>query len=92
MKVLDFLGNELEVGSVVTVKLDHVIGVVQKVDTGEIAQGILTGDGKPAGQVLPPHVIIQIQATQAMLIQAPPGSPVGQVPSVVKIAKPEAGK
>lgn len=93
MKVLDFIGNELSAGDAVTIKLDHVIGVIQKIDSGEIAQGIITGDGKPAGQVLPPHVVIRIEATQAMLIQAPPNSPVGQVPGLVKVEKPEgAGK
>lgn len=92
MKVLDAIGNELLAGDAVVVKLDHVIGVIQKIDTGEIAQGIITGDGKPAGQVLPPHVVIQIQAQQAMLIQAPPNSPVGQVPAVVKVQKPEENK
>ncbi len=88
MKVLDFLGNELLTGDAVSIKLDHVIGVIQKIDSGEIARGLVL-DGQPKGEVLPPHIVIQIQATQAMLIQAPPGSPVGQVPSVVKIQKPE---
>ena len=88
MRVLDLIGNELSTGDSVVVSLDHVIGVIQKIDSGEIARGIIT-DSKPTGQVLPPHVVIQIQATQAMLIQAPQGSPVGQIPGVVKIAKPK---
>ena len=92
MKVIDFLGNPLEVNDAVSIKLDHVIGVIQKIDSGEIARGLILDGGKPSGEVLPPHIVIQIQATQAMLIQAPPNSPVGQVPSVVKIAKPEEKK
>ena len=91
MKVLDFIGNELVAGDAVTVKQDHVIGVIQKIEDGNIARGIITGD-KPAGEVLPPHIVIRIEATQAILIQAPQGSPVGQVPGIVKVAKPEAGK
>jgi hypothetical protein len=92
LKALDFLGNELSAGDAVVVSLDHVIGVISKIEDGSIAQGLITGDGKPAGQVLPPHIVIQIQATQAMLIQAPPNSPVGQVPGVVKVQKPEEKK
>jgi hypothetical protein len=91
MKVLDFIGNELSTGDAVSIKLDHVIAVIEKIDDGAIARGI-TLDGKPSGEVLPPHIVIQIQATQAMLIQGPPNSPVGQVPGVVKIAKPEEKK
>ena len=91
MKVLDFIGNELSAGDAVTIKLDHVIGVIAKIEDGSIARGIITND-KPAGQVLPPHVVIRIEATQAMLIQAPPNSPVGQVPGLVKVAKPEEKK
>jgi hypothetical protein len=89
MKVLDLIGNELQQGDTVVVRPDHVIGVITKVESGEIARGIITDGSKPAGQVLPPHVVIQIQATQAVLIQAPPGSPVGQVQGVVKVQKPE---
>ena len=92
MKVLDFLGNQLEVGDAVAIDMAHVIGVVAKIEDGQIARGIITDGTKPAGEVLPPHVVIQIQATQAMLVQAPPGSPVGQVPGLVKVAKPEATK
>jgi uncharacterized Zn ribbon protein len=91
MKVLDFIGNELIAGDAVSIKLDHVVGVIQKIDDGAIARGI-TLDGKPSGEVLPPHIVIQIQATQAMLIQAPPNSPVGRVQAVIKIAKPEEKK
>jgi len=92
MKVVDLIGNTLESGDTVVVSLDHVIGVIGKIDDGAIAQGIITGDGKPAGTTLPPHIVIQIQATQALLIQAPPNAPVGQVPGVVKVQKPEEKK
>jgi hypothetical protein len=91
MRVIDFLGNTIETGDAVAVDLAHVIGVVSKIEDGSIARGIITGD-KPAGEVLPPHVVIEIRATQAMLIQAPQGSPVGQVAGIVKIAKPEQAK
>ena len=88
MKVIDFLGNELTAGDACVIDMAHVIGVIQKIEDGNIARGIITGD-KPAGEVLPPHIVIRIEATQAILIQAPQGSPVGQVPGVVKVAKPE---
>jgi hypothetical protein len=91
MKILDFIGNELTTGDAISLKPDHIIGVIQKIDDGSIARGI-TLDGKPSGEVLPPHIVIQIQATQVMLVQAPQGSPVGQVPGVLKIAKPEEKK
>ena len=92
MKILDAIGNELSSGDAVAVKLDHVIGVIQKIDTGAIARGVILDGSKPAGEVLPPHIVIRIEATQAMLVQAPQGSPVGQVPAVVKVAKPEPQK
>ena len=87
MKVLDTLGNELEVGSPVSVRLDHVIGEIVKLETGELVKGLIL-DGKPAGQQTPPHVIIHVQMTVPVLIQTLPRAPVGQVPGVVKIAKP----
>jgi uncharacterized Zn ribbon protein len=87
MKIIDAIGNELSSGDAVSVKLDHVIGVIQKIDSGAIARGLIL-DGQPKGEALPPHIVIRIEATQAMLVQAPQGSPVGQVPEVVKVAKP----
>lgn len=91
MKVLDFLGNELSAGDAVAVDMAHVVGVIQKIEDGQIARGLVL-DGQPKGEILPPHLVIHIQATQAMLIQAPPNSPVGQVMSVVKVQKPEEKK
>lgn len=88
MKVIDPIGNELLTGDPVIVDLPQVVGVIQKVDAGEIARGIVLNDGKPAGQQTPPHVIIHVQMTVPVLIQTLPGAPVGQVPGVVKIAKP----
>lgn len=87
MRVTDPLGNELQALDAVVIDLPQVIGVIQKVDTGELVKGLIL-DGKPTGQQTPPHVIIHVQMTVPVLIQTLPGAPVGQVPGVVKIAKP----
>lgn len=87
MRVLDPIGNELIAGDAISVKLDHAIGIILKVDTGEIVKGLVL-DGKPAGQQLSPHIIVKVEMTVPVLIQTMPGAPVGQVPGVLKIAKP----
>ena len=88
MKILDPIGNELQTSDAVIIDLPQVIGVIQKVDTGEIARGIVLDGGKPAGQQMPPHIIVKVELTVPILIQTLPGSPVGQVPGVLKVAKP----
>ncbi len=87
MKVIDALGSELVVGDTVSVRMDFIVGTVVKVETGDIVKGLIL-DGKPAGQQLPPHVVIQIGMNVPTAIVAPPGSPVGQVPGVLKVVKP----
>ena len=42
MKVIDLIGNTLESGDTVVVSLDHVIGVIGKIDGGAIAQTWVT--------------------------------------------------
>lgn len=87
MRVLDPIGNELRVSDAVIIDVPQVVGEIVKVETGELVKGLIL-DGKPAGQQTPPHVIIHVQMTVPVLIQTLPGAPVGQVPGVVKIAKP----
>lgn len=91
MKLLDQIGNELKQGDPVEVDLPFVVGELVRIEDGSIARGILTGDGKPAGQQMPPHVIVKVELTIPLLIQTMPGAPVGQVP-VLKIAKPEVSQ
>ena len=54
MRVVDFIGNTLEAGDAVTVKQDHVIGVIQKIEDGQIAQGIITGEASPQAKSFRP--------------------------------------
>ena len=90
MRILDSIGNELQELDGVVIDLPHVVGTIVKIDTGEIARGIVM-DGKPAGQQLPPHLIVRIDLTKPELIQiVAPG--IGQVPGVVKVQKPEQPK
>ena len=87
MKVLDAIGNELSELDGVSVAMQHVVGQIVKIESGEIARGILLDGGKPAGQQLPPHIIVKIDLTKPELIQmVAPG--VGQVPGVLKVQKP----
>ena len=90
MKVLDTIGNELAELDGVNIALPLVTGTIVKIESGEIARGIVL-DGKPAGQQLPPHIIVKIDITKPELIHMV-GPGIGQVPGVVKIAKPEERK
>jgi hypothetical protein len=89
MKVLDNIGGELAELDAVAIDVPLVIGTIVKIDSGEIARGLVL-DGQPKGQILPPHIVVKVELTVPLLIQAPQGSPVGQVPGVVKVVKPEA--
>ena len=91
MKVLDGIGNELQELDGVVIELPHVVGTIIKVESSDIARGLVL-DGKPAGQMLPPHIVVRVELTVPLLIQAPQGSPVGQVPSAIKVHKPEPQK
>jgi hypothetical protein len=87
MKVLDAIGGELNELDGVVIDLPLVVGQIVKIESGEIARGILLDGGKPAGQQLPPHMIVKIDLTKPELIQMiAPG--VGQVPGVLKVVKP----
>ena len=88
MRVIDPLDNELQVSDAVAIDVPLVIGTIVKIDSGEIARGIVLEGSKPAGQMLPPHIVVKVELTVPLLIQAPQGSPVGQVPGVVKVVKP----
>ena len=88
MKVLDNIGGELAELDAVAIDVPLVIGTIVKIDSGEIARGIVLEGSKPAGQILPPHIVVKVELTVPLLIQAPQGSPVGQVPGVVKVVKP----
>jgi hypothetical protein len=87
MKVLDAIGNELSELDGVSVAMQHVVGQIVKIESGEIARGILLDGGKPAGQQLPPHIIVKIDLTKPELIQMV-GPGVGQVSGVLKVQKP----
>ena len=92
MKVLDNIGGELAELDAVAIDVPLVIGTIVKIDSGEIARGIVLEGSRPAGQVLPPHIVVKVELTVPLLIQAPQGSPVGQVPGVVKVVKPGGGQ
>lgn len=92
MKVIDAIQNELVTGDAVVIDIPQVVGVIQRVETGEIVKGLILDGGKPAGQQMPPHLLVSISMTVPVPIVALPGAPVGQVPGVVKIAKPEGGQ
>ena len=91
MRILDGIGNELSELDGVVIDVPQVVGTIVKIDSGEIARGIVLDGNKPAGQVLPPHIVVKVELTVPLLIQAPQGSPVGQVPGVVKVVKPGTG-
>lgn len=82
MKLTDFVGNDLVDGDIVTLKPDHVVGQIIKVETGNIVKG-LSLEGRPSGQEQPPHILIQIQMTSAMIAGAD-----GKIAGVIKVAKP----
>jgi hypothetical protein len=87
MKLTDLVGNELEVGDLVCVRLDHVVGQILKLETGKIAKGLSIAGPDPVGEEQPPHIIVQIQLTSALVANAQ-----GQLPGVLKIVKPDASK
>jgi hypothetical protein len=82
MKIVDLIGNELLLGDLVAIKQDHVVGQVVKVESGEIARGLVL-DGQPKGEVQPPHVVVQIQLTSVAGV-----APTGQCPTLLKVQKP----
>jgi len=87
MTLTDLVGNELEVGSLVCIKIDHVVGQITKLETGSIAKGLSIAGPDPVGQEQPPHIIVQIQLTSVLTANS-----AGQLPGVLKVAKPDAQK
>ena len=83
MKLTDLVGNEIEIGNIVSIKLDTLVGQVVKVETGAIAQGISLDGPKPTGQETPPHIVVQIGLTTAIA-----ANPNGVLGGVLKIARP----
>jgi hypothetical protein len=84
MKVVDLLGNTIEVGNVVAVKSEHLVGVVIKAEDGIIAKG-LSVSGQPRGEVMPQHIVVKIELTTVV-------PAIGGVVNVLKIAAPDDKK
>lgn len=84
MKLTDALGNELNRGDLVTLKIDQIVGVISEVDSGEIARGVSIAGTQPKGEVHLPVIVVQIQLTTGL--QGPPN---GVFQNLLKIAKPE---
>jgi hypothetical protein len=84
MKIYDLLGSELAVGDLVSVKSDHLVGIVIKAEDGTIAKG-LSVSGQPRGEVNPPHLIIKVDFTTVV-------PAIGGAANVLKVVKPEAKK
>jgi len=87
MKLTDLVGNELEVGNLVSIRLDHVVGQILKLETGSIAKGLIITGPDPVGQEQPPHIVVTIQLTSAIVADA-----AGRLSGVLKIVKPDASK
>ncbi len=85
MKLTDLVGNDLEIGNLVSVKIDHVVGQISKLETGSIAKGLSIAGPDPVGQEQPPHIVVQIALTSAIVADA-----TGRLAGVLKIAKPNA--
>lgn len=82
MKLVDFLGNEIRKGDIVTLKADHIVGQIIEIDSGEIARG-LSLEGSPRGEIRPPIVAIQVNLQMVQV-----GGLDGKFNSVVKVVKP----
>jgi hypothetical protein len=82
MKVTDLLGSEIGVGDLVSIKQDHLVGVVAAVETGDIVRGLSLVGPKPEAHQIQPHIVVRIEMTGVQAIM-----PNGSVP-VLKIAKP----
>jgi hypothetical protein len=87
MKLVDLVGNELAINDLVSVKVDHVVGQIVKLETGNIAKGVSIAGPDPVGQEQPPHIVVQIALTSAIVADAN-----GRLSGVLKIVKPDGQK
>jgi hypothetical protein len=84
MKITDLLGNVLEAGNLVSVKQEHIVGVVTRVEDGTIAKG-LSVSGQPKGAETPAHILLKVEFTT--IVPA-----IGGVVNVLKLAAPKEEK
>ena len=66
MALKDLLGNDLNPGDVVALKMDHICGQIVKIEDGTIARGLSTS-GQPKGELAPPHLIVKIEMTSLVV-------------------------
>ncbi len=85
MSLKDLLGNTLAVGDLISIKQEHIVGIVVKIENGTIAKGISVG-AQPRGEMLPEHLIVKIEFTT--MIPAVGGGPA----NVLKIVAPQTEK
>lgn len=78
----DALGNELQRGDVVSLRLDHIIGVITELDSGQIARGVSLVGPQPQGQLRPATIVIRVETTTAFV------SADGSFGNLVKVHKP----
>lgn len=83
MKLIDLIGNELNVSDLVVIKPDHVVAQIVSIESGEIAKGISLAGPKPEAQVTLPHLILKIEMSSVSM-----ALPSGQVPNVIKVSTP----
>ncbi len=86
MKIVDLVNNSLELGDLVVLKTELVVGQIVKIESGEIARGVSIS-GQPQGELSPPMVIVGIQMTSTAI-----PLPNGQCMGLVKVVKPEKEK
>jgi len=87
MKIVDLVGNPLEVGDLVVLKVEQIVGQIIKIETGEIARGVSLSGPQPQGELPPPMVIVGVQMTSTAI-----PLPNGQCLGLVKVVKPEKEK
>lgn len=86
MTIRDLVGNPLEVGDLVVLKTELVVGQIVKIESGEIARGVSIS-GQPQGELPPPMVVVSVQMSTAAV-----PLPNGQCMGLVKATKPEKEK
>jgi hypothetical protein len=84
MKIVDLLGNILEIGSVVNIKSDFVVGVITRIEDGSIVKG-LSVSGSPKGVENPACILVKVELQT--IVPA-----IGGVVNVLKLAAPDEKK